>query len=130
MNIWKRIKSGNWPLLKALSLRFGKQVTKFDVEKERAMELIGDTDIVVLDIRTPDEIAKVEPLVEDAVNINFYENFEEEVAKLNREDDYLVVCSGGIRSRKACALMEEQGFKKIYSLKGGMGAFKDCNTWG
>ena len=92
------------------------------------MELIGDTDIVVLDIRTPDEIAKVEPLVEDAVNINFYENFEEEVAKLNREDDYLVVCSGGIRSRKACSLMEEQGFKKVYSLKGGMGAFKDCNT--
>ena len=92
------------------------------------MELIGDTDIVVLDIRTHDEIAKVEPLVEDALNINFYENFEVEVDKLNKEDDYLVVCSGGIRSRKACSIMEEKGFKKVYSLKGGMDAFKECNT--
>ncbi|WP_281834728.1 rhodanese-like domain-containing protein [Propionigenium maris] len=98
------------------------------MEKEKAMELIGETDIVVLDVRTPDEIAKVESLVEDAVNINFYENFEEEVDKLNREDDYLVVCSGGIRSRKACSIMEEKGFKTLYSLKGGMDSFKECNT--
>ncbi len=92
------------------------------------MELIGDTDIVVLDVRTPDEIAKVPSLVEDAVNINFYENFETEVDRLNREDDYLVVCSGGIRSRKACSIMEKKGFKTLYSLKGGMDSFKECNT--
>lgn len=98
------------------------------MEKERAMELIGDTDIIVLDIRTPEEIAKVESLVEDALNINFYENFEAEVEKLNREDEYLVVCSGGVRSRKACSLMEKMGFKNLYSLKDGMGAFKECNT--
>lgn len=98
------------------------------MEKEKAMELIGETEIKVLDIRTPDEISKVESLVEDALNINFYEDFETEVAKLQREDEYLVVCSGGVRSRKACSLMEGMGFKSVYSLKGGMGAFKECNT--
>ena len=129
MNILERIKTGNWPLLKALSLRFGKKITKFDITKDRAMQLIGDTDIKVLDVRTPKEIEKVESLVEDAININFYKDFEKHVAKLDKNEEYLVVCSGGVRSRKACSIMEEQGFNNLYSLQGGMDSIKECGTW-
>lgn len=92
------------------------------------MELIGDTDIRVLDVRTPEEIEKVEPIVEDAININFYTDFKEQVDKLDKTEEYLVICSGGVRSRKACSIMEEQGFNKLYSLKGGMDSIKECGT--
>lgn len=92
------------------------------------MQLIGDTDIKVLDVRTPEEIKKVESLVEDAININFYKDFEKHVAKLDKNEEYLVVCSGGVRSRKACSIMEEQGFNSLYSLKGGMDSIKECGT--
>ena len=92
------------------------------------MQLIGDTDIKVLDVRTPKEIEKVESLVEDAININFYKDFEKHVAKLDKNEEYLVVCSGGVRSRKACSIMEEQGFNNLYSLQGGMDSIKECGT--
>lgn len=131
MNIFKRIKNGDWPLLKILGLRLKKDSKRFDITKEKVFELLEDDSNKVLDVRTPKEIEETEPLVEDAILIDYKSpNFKDTVSKLPKEDIYIVICSGGIRSRGACEIMDSLGFKNIYSLEGGLSKIDDCNAWG
>ena len=105
--------------------------SEFDVDKKQAMELLGDDSVRVIDVRTKEEIDKVEPLVEDAIIIDYHsENFKEEIEKLPKDVTYLLVWTGGVRSLGACDMMKKMGFEKIYNLKGGLKEFKDCNEWG
>lgn len=80
---------------------------------------MADPDAVLLDVRTSKEIA--EGKIEGAIELDFYnENFAEEVAKLDKDKTYLIYCRSGNRSGKTCKLMSEQGFTKLYNLKGGI----------
>lgn len=91
--------------------------------------MLEDDNTKVLDVRTKDELEKTPSIVEDAINIDYQgDNFREELLKLSKEDVYLVLCSGGIRGRGACAVMEKEGFKNIYNLKDGLKSFDACNT--
>jgi len=80
-------------ILKTAALRLrAKTGSEFDVNKEKAMELLGDDDVMVLDVRTTEEIAKVEPLVEDAIIMDYYsDDFEEKLKELPKDPTYLVV---------------------------------------
>ncbi len=80
-------------ILKTAALRLkAKKGSEFDVDKEKAMELLGDEDVRVLDVRTAEEIAKVEPLVEDAIIMDYYsDDFKERLAELPKDPAYLVV---------------------------------------
>ena len=77
---------------------------------------------VILDIRTPEEIA--EGHIEGATFINWTGgNFEEEASKLNKKKTYYVYCRSAKRTIPATEKMKELGFKKIYMLEGGL------NNW-
>lgn len=77
---------------------------------------------VILDIRTPEEIA--EGHIEGATFINWTGgNFEEEVSKLNKKKTYYVYCRSAKRTIPATEKMKELGFTKIYMLEGGL------NNW-
>ncbi len=80
-------------ILKMTALRLrAKKGSEFDVDREKAMELLGDDDVRVLDVRTDEEISKVEPLVEDAIIMDYYsDDFKERLAELPKEPTYLVV---------------------------------------
>ncbi len=81
-------------ILKKMSMHLKGKVegSKYDVNKEQAAELLGDDSVKVLDVRTQKEIDKVEPLVEDAILIDFHRSdFKDELSKLDRESTYLVV---------------------------------------
>lgn len=80
-------------ILKTAALRLkAKRGSEFDVNKEEAMELLGDDDVRVLDVRTADEISKVEPLVEDAIIMDYYsDDFKEKLKELPKDPTYLVV---------------------------------------
>ncbi len=102
---------------------------KYDITKKEAYELLSDENIKVLDVRTQTEIREDEPIVEDAFHIDIKSNdFKEKISKLSKEHSYLVTCSGGLRSHKACEIMASLGFEKLYNLKGGLKIFKDCNA--
>lgn len=93
------------------------------------MKLLEDDATRVLDVRSSKEIAEEESIVEDAIHIDYQmEDFEKSLGELNRDEVYLVTCSGGIRGRGACEVMQKLGFKKIYNLKGGLRAFSGCGT--
>ena len=76
-------------------------------------------DVVVLDVRTPEEFEAGH--VPGATNLNFRdEKFAEKVAKLDKEKTYLVYCATGRRSTGATAKMKEAGFGKLYNFTGSM----------
>ncbi len=78
---------------------------------------------VVLDVRTKKEYT--EGHIPGSVLIDFNsDDFEQQVKKLDKNKTYLVHCAGGGRSARACKKMEQLGFKKLYNLEGGMGAWE------
>ena len=94
----------------------------YDVTVQKAYDLVqeneGNTDFVVLDVRTPDEYA--EGYIEGAINIDYYaDDFENSLDKLDKDKTYLVYCRSGRRSAEARDVMTELGFQNIYNMTGG-----------
>ena len=78
---------------------------------------------VVLDVRTKDEYRAGH--IPRSVLIDFTaDDFEQQIAKLDKDKTYLVHCASGGRSARACKKMEQLGFKKLYNLEGGMAAWE------
>lgn len=78
---------------------------------------------VVLDVRTKKEYK--EGHLPGAVLIDFTgDDFEKEVAKLDKSKTYLVHCAVGGRSARACKKMGQLGFTNLYNLQGGMTAWQ------
>jgi rhodanese-related sulfurtransferase len=82
-------------------------------------------DLVVLDVRTPEEFA--EGHLEGAVLVDFYApDFAEQLAALDTEVPYLVYCRSGNRSEQALGVMEELGFTSVVDVDGGIVAWTDA----
>ena len=83
-------------------------------------------DIVVLDVRTPEEVAAGH--IKDSININIHDDdFVEQVRKLNPAKTYLVHCASGSptgRSRKSVDVLLSLGAEKVYHLNGGFRAWE------
>ena len=78
---------------------------------------------VVLDVRTKKEYR--EGHIPGSVLIDFMsDDFDKEVAKLDKSKTYLVLCASGGRSARACKKMDTLGFSKLYNLEGGIGAWE------
>ena len=94
-----------------------------NVGVEEFDKLRKEKEVVVLDVRTPEEVAKAR--IPGSVVIDFNsDNFDQEVAKLDKSKTYLVHCAAGGRSARACKKMEKLKFVKLYNLEGGMGAWE------
>ncbi len=91
-----------------------------DVSEFDALVLNNNT--IIIDVRTPNEIAqgKIPNALEIDVNSG---HFEQEINKLSKDNTYLVYCRSGRRSVAACKIMEQQGFSKLVNLKGGYNAW-------
>ncbi|MEP3891113.1 MAG: rhodanese-like domain-containing protein [Hellea sp.] len=81
---------------------------------------------VVLDIRTPKEVAKGH--IEGAVFADFYaDDFAERLTRLDKETHYVVHCGSGGRSTKALSTLEELGFINITHMDGGLRDWNKAN---
>jgi rhodanese-related sulfurtransferase len=82
-------------------------------------------DLVVLDVRTPEEFA--EGHLEGAVLIDFYAaDFADQLAALDANVPYLVYCRSGNRSGQALGVMEQLGFTSVVDVDGGIVAWTDA----
>jgi rhodanese-related sulfurtransferase len=82
----------------------------------------GPADLVVLDIRTPEEFNA--GALPDAINLDFYEaDFRDRLAELDRDVPYVMYCNSGNRSATAADMMEELGFTEVYEIDGGIQAW-------
>ena len=102
----------------------GSSNEKISAEELREM-LESNDDVVVLDVRTPEEIENSDRIGE-GFHIDYLgDSFEEEVLKLDKSDTYVVYCAGGARSAKAVSFMAENGFKRLYDLDDGYNAWDE-----
>ncbi|MFC5044555.1 rhodanese-like domain-containing protein [Aquimarina hainanensis] len=91
-----------------------------DYTQEEWQEGIAtDTDVVILDVRTEDEVE--EGHIPNMINIDIRQGqgFLDEIEKLDKSKKYYVYCRSGARSAQACALMNQMGFETTYNLLGG-----------
>lgn len=91
---------------------------------EQAKEAIANTpDIVILDIRTPDEYRAGH--IKDSKNIDFYgPDFQQIIDALDKSAPYFIYCRSGRRSGVTIKYMEKTGFKKILHLEKGVNSWK------
>src|SRR6185503_6115603 len=88
------------------------------VDVEEFDKLRADRKNVILDVRTEKEFKAGH--IPGATNIDVNSpDFEQQVAKLDKNKTYLVHCAGGVRSAKACKKLEGVGFKELYDLAPG-----------
>lgn len=79
-------------------------------------------DLVILDIRTPEEF--VAGHIAGAINIDYYaSDFEAKLQELNTDVPYIMYCNSGNRSSNALPLMDSIGFAEVYELDGGIQAW-------
>lgn len=96
------------------------------VDPKKFNELIGAGEGLLLDVRTPKEFA--DGKIAGAENIDFYStDFKETVEKLDKDKPVYVYCRSGRRSGIAMTMMNELGFKEVYNLFGGIGAWQSNN---
>jgi len=108
--------------------RFKKKAMNYqNIDVQKFEELMKTEDAVVLDVRSPGELA--EGSIPCHIMINFFEpGFKDKIAQLNKSKTYLVYCRSGNRSGQACALMASLGFEKLYNLVGGIGAWNAAHV--
>ena len=101
------------------------QLTFKDVDVAGAKKMIADnSDLVILDVRTPEETAK--GMLPNAIEIDFYgDDFEDKISKLDKNKSYLVYCRSGGRSVSASNKMIEKGFTDITNMLGGYNAWSE-----
>jgi phage shock protein E len=97
-----------------------------NISVEDAAKLLKtDTNIVVLDVRTPKEFEAGH--IKGATNINFQDKeFADRIAKLDKSKTYLVHCAAGGRSAKACEQIKTLNLKSVLHMNQGFNKWKEA----
>ena len=83
---------------------------------------------IILDVRTVEEYEEIS--IPNAILANILEpnEFMDVVEKLEKKTKIFVYCRSGIRSQKACNILDQLGFKETYNLNGGILEWKETLT--
>ena len=102
-----------------MAMRGVKQSALFQSVGVKAFkEKMALPDVVIVDVRTPEEVAQGK--IKGAININVNgSDFAQKITELDKEKTYLVYCRSGMRSARACNILCNKGFTKVVNLEGG-----------
>ena len=93
------------------------------VDPDGAVRRLADTNVVVLDVRTPDEFKAGH--IRGAKLVDFRSaDFAKKLGELDRSKTYLVHCASGGRSTSSLETFQKLGFKSVVHLDGGFNAWK------
>ncbi len=77
-----------------------------------------DPKVVVLDVRTPEEFKAGH--IAGAKNIDFNsDDFQKQIAALDKRQTYVVHCAAGGRSAQACKIIEQVKLPSVYHMNEG-----------
>ena len=94
-----------------------------DLDAKAFKAKMSEPNTIVLDVRTPAEIAAGK--IDGAFDLDIQNpDFKAQVDKLDKAKTYLIYCKRGGRSARACSIFEDAGFEKVYNLKGGYDGWK------
>lgn len=78
-----------------------------------------NTGILLIDVRSPQEFS--EGRINSAINIPLYDiSKKANVVLKNKEENIIVYCQSGNRSKEACKILLKLGYSNLYNLKGGL----------
>lgn len=93
--------------------------TNETIEPKVFAEKITNSDVYLIDVRTPQEFASQH--IGNAVNIDINSpDFEDQLKNLDKNKPVYVYCLSGGRSAKAAQKMDDLGFTAVYNLSGGI----------
>jgi rhodanese-related sulfurtransferase len=96
-----------------------------DLKVEEFAKLAADKGNAILDVRTSREYAAGH--LAGALNLDIHSpDFEKKAGEIGKDKTCLVYCASGVRSVKACKVLGQLGFVKIYNLPGGFGAWSQA----
>lgn len=94
-----------------------------DVSVKEFSELVAKGEGQLIDVRTPSEYSNGH--LEKATLVDFNgADFDKQLEGLDKSKPVYVYCAAGGRSAKAMAKMKANGFKEVYNLVGGFGAWQ------
>lgn len=115
-----------WGIFQFASGSVFRQISATEAHK-LILEHKNDPDLIILDVRTPEEFAQGHLPEKTPTNLNFYApDFREQLARLDRGKTYLVYCRTGHRSGETVQIMKELGFRRVYDLQGGLTAWQSA----
>ena len=101
-----------------------------DVQPDEAAKRLENESVVVLDVRTPEEVAMGR--IPGSININITgPDFDAGIAELDPSKTYMVHCAAGSvggRSRRSVDALESIGVMKIYHLEGGFAGWQSAGN--
>lgn len=87
------------------------------ITAEEAKEIIDKEEVIILDVRTPEEYK--DEHIKDALLIPDYELKNSADSKLpNKDEKILVYCRSGNRSKTAAKLLIDMGYTNVYEFGG------------
>jgi rhodanese-related sulfurtransferase len=90
-----------------------------NLDAPKFAEKIAEADVVVLDVRTPEEFNSGH--ISNAINIDIYSDyFRSDISALDKSKSYAVYCRSGKRSVDASSEMDLTGIKSTFNLTGGI----------
>ena len=93
-----------------------RNLEKDDISLEELNEL-RKKGTTIIDVRSPQEFQ--ENHIDGAISIPEYEIKKDIIDRIKPEEEIIVYCSSGERSKKAKKKLEKLGYKKVYNLYNG-----------
>ena len=92
------------------------KIVEIDVfELKNKMDL--NSNIQIIDVRESVELAICK--IQDTMHIPIKE-IPAQIDKLNKNDEFIILCRSGVRSAQVCEFLINKGFENVKNLKGGI----------
>ena len=110
-----------------LKRRFLRSMEENDVDIE-GLKNMSKKGAIILDVRSPQEYQ--EGHIDGAILIPEYELVKKAKEKLkNKEENIVIYCQSGIRSKRAQKELQEMGYKNVYNLYNGLENYWDFQVY-
>lgn len=104
-------------IIQKIHLHFKRNLDKSEINKKELEELVKKGAILI-DVRSPQEYE--EGHLDNAILIPEYDINKKILDRFNINDEIILYCSTGNRSKKAKKKMEKMGYIKVYNLRDGI----------
>lgn len=104
-------------IIQKIHFHFKRTSDKSKIDIKELEELVKEGAILI-DVRSPQEYK--EGHLDNAILIPEYDINKKILDRFNINDEIILYCSTGNRSRKAKKKMEKMGYVKVYNLKDGI----------
>ena len=104
-------------IIKKIKKHLTRKLAENDITMQELEEL-RKNGITVIDVRSTQEFQ--EGHIDGAISIPEYEIKKDIIDRISPEEEIIVYCSSGQRSKKAKQKLEKLGYKKVYNLYNGL----------